>query len=215
MNFVGGSKHRLSCVLLLMALAAMACGDGSPGTDATATPAVGLTVNSAVGLKNVGPVVVGMTLEQLQEAAGVSLVRQPDYETAIAATGCAFMSPGTIPGYVPPPNSGNTSPLAFMIVNNSAGLPELARIDILAGGFRTNSGIQVGSTEQEVQTAFGNSSPLPPRSFIGPPFRYLTATPRQAADANFRLVFESDGARVVRYRAGRLPEVLNKNGCNP
>lgn len=194
-----------------MAFALTACGGDSGGSGASPTPSpVGLTVNSTVGLKNIGPVVVGMTVEQLATAAGVSLTRQPDFDQAVAETNCAYMSPGTIPGYVPPPNSGNKSPLAFMIVDG-----KLARIDILGGEFKTSQGIMVGSSEQEVQTAFGGASPLPPRAFIGPPYRYLTATPRQAADQNFRLVFESDGAKVVTYRAGKLPEVDYKNGCTP
>lgn len=194
-----------------MAFALGACGGGSgnPEASPSASP-TGLTVNSVVGLKNIGPVVVGMTIEQLAQAAGVSLTRQPDFDQAMTDKKCAYMSPGTIPGYVPPPNSGNKSPLAFMIVDG-----KLARIDVLGGEFKTAQGVKVGSSEQEVQAAFGGASPLPPRAFIGPPYRYLTATPRQAADQNYRLVFESDGAKVVTYRAGKLPEVDYKNGCTP
>jgi hypothetical protein len=205
------SRLRLAALVLTAAFALSACGGDSPSSEAspTASP-TGLTVNSVVGLKNIGPVVVGMTIEQLAQAAGVSLTRQPDFDQAMADKNCAYMSPGTIPGYVPPPNSGNKSPLAFMIVDG-----KLARIDILGGEFKTAQGIMVGSSEQEVQTAFGGASPLPPRAFIGPPYRYLTATPRQAADQNYRLVFESDGAKVVTYRAGKLPEVDYKNGCTP
>jgi hypothetical protein len=211
MPFRSSNRVRLAALVLTMAFALTACGGGSGGSGASPTPSpVGLTVNSTVGLKNIGPVVVGMTIEQLATAAGVSLTRQPDFDQAVAETNCAYMSPGTIPGYVPPPNSGNKSPLAFMIVDG-----KLARIDILGGEFKTSQGIMVGSSEQEVQAAFGGASPLPPRAFIGPPYRYLTATPRQAADQNFRLVFESDGAKVVTYRAGKLPEVDYKNGCTP
>jgi hypothetical protein len=216
----GSRPHRrLAAMLPILALALVACGgDDSPDTAAATPSPTGLTVNSRVGLKNIGPVVVGMTIEQMARAAGVSLTRQPDFDQAIATSGCAFMSPGTIPGYVPPPNSGNKSPIAFMMRSEIAPgsadpTIKLARIDILGGDFETQQGIKVGSSEQEVQTAFGGSSPLPPRAFIGPPYRYLTATPRQEADRDFRLVFESDGAKVVTYRAGKLPEVDWKNGC--
>ena len=216
----GSRPHRrLAAILLIVALALAACNANEPADNAAATPSpTGLTVNSQVGLKNIGPVVVGMTIEQMARAAGVSLTRQPDFDQAIEATGCAYMSPGTIPGYVPPPDSGNKSPIAFMMrAETPAGSTErtikLARIDILAGDFETQQGIRVGSSEQEVQAAFGGASPLPPRAFIGPPYRYLTATPRQEADRDFRLIFESDGAKVVTYRAGKLPEVDFKNGC--
>lgn len=186
-----------------------ACSGETPDSAVTPSSSTGLTINSEVGLSNVGPVVIGMTIEQLSQAAGVPLIRQPDFDVATAEKKCAYISPGTIPGYVPPPNSGNKSPLAFMIVDG-----KLARIDILGGEFKTRAGIKVGSTEQEVQNSFGNSSPLPPRAFIGPPYRYLTATPRQADQANFRLVFESDGAKVVQFRVGQLPQVEWKNGCS-
>lgn len=196
-------------LLLLIAVMLGACSGGTPDSEASPSASAGLTINSEVGLSNIGPVVIGMTIEQLSQAAGVPLIRQPDFDVAIAEKKCAYMSPGTIPGYVPPPNSGNKSPLAFMIVDG-----KLARVDVLGGEFKTRAGIKVGSTEQEVQTAFGNSSPLPPRAFIGPPYRYLTATPRQADKANFRLVFESDGAKVVQFRVGQLPQVEWKNGCS-
>jgi hypothetical protein len=208
-------RLRFFALLLLMGAVLGACAGGSPGSQASPTALLGLNVNSEVGLKGgtafIGPVVVGMTIEQLSQAAGVPLIRQPDFDQAMATTHCAYMSPGTIPGYVPPPNSGNKSPLAFMIVNN-----QLARIDILGGDFKTAAGVKVGSSERQVQEAFGgpNPTPLPTRAFIGEPYRYLTATPKQAADANNRLVFETDGAKVVTYRVGRIPEVENKNGCS-
>lgn len=43
--------------------------------------------------------------------------------------------------------------------------------------------------------------------------KYLIATPAASADAGFRIVFETDGASVLKYRAGRLPEVEWVEGC--
>lgn len=197
-----------------MMLVAGACNRGAD-PEVQATPTAGTQVgqfnaNSPVTLKSVGPVVVGMTLDQIAQAAGVDLTRQPDYDQAVAENNCAYVSPATIPGYVPPADSGNKSPLAFMIVDG-----KLARIDILGGDFATAQGIKVGSEEKAVLEAYGNGQELPPRAFIGPPYRYLTATPRQASDQNFRMVFESDGAKVVQYRVGQLPQVENKQGCTP
>lgn len=204
------SPLRLSPLFLVIAVMLGACSGETPSpAEVSPTTSAGLTINSEVGLSTVGPVSIGMSIEQLAQASRVALIRQPDFEQATLEKKCAYMSPGTIPGYVPPPNSGNKSPIAFMIVEG-----KLARIDILGGEFKTRAGIKVGSSEQEVQNAFGNSSPLPPRAFIGPPYRYLTATPRQADKANFRLVFESDGAKVVQFRMGQLPQVEWKNGCN-
>lgn len=201
-------QSRLTVLMVVLGVLLGACSGDTPEAELSPTATTGLNVNSEVGLRNLGPISIGMTVEQLAQAAQVEMIRQPDYDTAIAATNCAYMSPATIPGYVPPPNSGNKSPIAFMIVDGM-----LARIDILGGDFQTSTGIQVGSSEQEVQAAFGGSSPLPPRAFIGPPFRYLTATPRGEDLENFRLVFESDGAKVVQFRVGQLPQVEWKTGC--
>jgi len=208
------ARRRALGLALLVLLVAAACNRGgeTAAEDPEATPPAqrGLTANAPVTLRSVGPVVVGMTLDQIAAAAGVDLTRQPDFDQAVAESNCAYVSPSTIPGYVPPPDSGNKSPLAFMIVDG-----KLARIDILGGDFATPQGIKVGSEESAVLTAYGDGEPLPPRAFIGPPYRYLTATPRDAEDQNFRMVFESDGAKVVNYRVGQLPHVEHKQGCVP
>lgn len=152
-----------------------------------------------------------MTVDQLTRAAGVDMVRQPDFEQAIEENNCAYMSPATIPGYVPPADGDNKSPIAFMIVED-----RLARIDFLDRTFRTAEGIGVGSTEVEVLDAYGGGqSPPPDRGFIGRPYRYLKASPSGEGEPDHRIVFESDGAQVVKYYIGKLPEVENKNGCEP
>ncbi|HEX2053547.1 MAG TPA: hypothetical protein VHJ78_07490 [Actinomycetota bacterium] len=208
------AAKRVAALALLLMLAASACNNGGTAAQTEASPTAtvqrGLTANSPVTLTSVGPVVVGMTIEQISAAAGVALTRQPDFDQAMAEKNCAYVSPSTIPGYIPPPDSGNKSPLAFMIVDG-----KLARIDILGGDFATAQGIKVGSEEKAVIDAYGNGEPLPPRAFIGPPYRYLTATPKEEEDKNYRMVFESDGAKVVNYRVGQLPQVENRQGCTP
>jgi len=37
--------------------------------------------------------------------------------------------------------------------------------------------------------------------------------PTSANDANYRVIFETDGAKVLTYRAGKVPEVTNPVGC--
>jgi hypothetical protein len=206
-------RLRLGAVLAVFALTAAACGGGNidGNTPAPSPTAVtgGLTAQSTVGLRNIGPVVINMTVDQLTQAAGVPLLRQDGFDQAAATKNCAFMSPGAIPGYTPPPDIGNKSPILFMIVSG-----KLARIDILGGGFATTLGVKVGSSEQDVVAAYGNNTPLPPRDFIGPPYRYLTATPRNEADKDYRIVFETDGAKVIKYQVGKLPEVNYHQNCS-
>ena len=40
-----------------------------------------------------------------------------------------------------------------------------------------------------------------------------TFVPTSANDANYRVIFETDGTTVVSFRAGKLPEVTNAIGC--
>lgn len=206
------AKVKAAALAVLLMLVAAACNRGETPDDTTTSPTAvqGLNANSPVKLTSVGPVVVGMTVDQISQAAGVALTRQPDFDQAMAEKNCAYVSPATIPGYSPPPESGNKSPLAFMIVDG-----KLARIDVLGGDFSTDKGIKVGSSETEVTTAYGGGSPLPARAFVGPPYRYLTASPKDAEDQGYKMVFESDGAKVVNYRVGKQPEVENRQGCSP
>lgn len=205
-------RVKAATLALVVMLVAGACNRANTPdeTETSAPPVQGLTANSPVQLTSVGPVVVGMTLDQVAEAARVDMTRQPDYDQAVAERNCAYVSPSTIPGYSPPPESGNKSPLAFMMVDG-----KLARIDILGGDFATEQGIKVGSAEAAVTEAYGGGSPLPPRAFVGPPYRYLTASPRDAEDQGYKMVFESDGAKVVNYRVGKEPEVEYRQGCTP
>jgi hypothetical protein len=43
---------------------------------------------------------------------------------------------------------------------------------------------------------------------------YLTFTPTGQTDRNYRLIFETDGHRVVNYRVGKMPEVAYVEGCS-
>lgn len=199
-------------IAVVAALLAGACNADPGSTDPDPTPEAerGLHANSPVRVNSVGSVVVGMTLDQISAAAGVALNRQPDFDQAVEEDNCAYVSPATIPGYVPPADSENRSPLAFMIVDG-----ELARIDVLGGDFATEEGVKVGSPEPDVFAAYDPGNTPEPRAFIGEPYRHLTAIPRDSADREMKMVFASDGARVARYWVGRTPHVDYKNGCQP
>lgn len=43
---------------------------------------------------------------------------------------------------------------------------------------------------------------------------YLVVTPPAAADSSFRIVFETDGQKVLRYRSGLVPAVEYVEGCS-
>src|ERR687886_480873 len=44
--------------------------------------------------------------------------------------------------------------------------------------------------------------------------KYLTFVPKDAADKNYRIIFETSKNRVDRFRSGKLPEVEYIEGCS-
>ena len=96
-----------------------------------------------------------MTIEQIAQNAGVSLVRDPNFDQLVASRNCAYMSPSDDPRLRPASQQRQQVALAFMIVDG-----KLARIDVLGDGFKTTQGLQVGSTEQEVHDAFPKGGAL-------------------------------------------------------
>jgi hypothetical protein len=43
---------------------------------------------------------------------------------------------------------------------------------------------------------------------------YLTVVPTSKADSPYRIIFETDGKRVLNYRAGIRPQVEYVEGCS-
>jgi hypothetical protein len=84
----------------------------------------------------------------------------------------------------------------------------LARIDVTEETVATDAGVRVGTTAPQVRERYGDRVVATPHKYTDG--QYLTVT--VAGDR--RLVFETDGAEVTRYRVGRLPEVEWVEGCS-
>jgi hypothetical protein len=133
---------------------------------------------------------MGMTAEEASAAYGESLAPAGPIETGAA---CFEIFPG-----------GARGELSFMLVDG-----RVARVDVTGPGPRTSTGVGVGSTEAEVQAAYPGGVAVSPHKYTGPEGHYLTIEPRSGA----ALIFETDGGRVTRYRAGNLPPVAYVEGC--
>ena len=138
-----------------------------------------------VSERGAGPVAAGMPLADAEKAAGLTL-------TTPGATEC---------GYATAPEAPDG--LMFMVVDG-----RVARVDVTAPGVPTDSGIAVGDTEERVREVYGERVTSSPHKYTDG--RYLTVAP----DAGHRLVFETDGQHVTRYRGGRTPEVEWVEGCS-
>jgi hypothetical protein len=87
----------------------------------------------------------------------------------------------------------------------------LVRVNVSGEAVRTAHGVGVGSPEASVRAAYGNRMTVEPHPYEGPIGHYLVVT-----DPNrpgFQMIFETNGASVTSFRAGRLPEVRLVEGC--
>lgn len=154
-----------------------------------------LSEESTVTADGVGPVRLGMTVEEAERAASVDLVEQEGYDEFVAEHDCAYVFP----------EGELRESLAFMV---SSG--RIVRIDILDGELRTTEDVGIGSTEAEVRASYEGVETTP-HPYLDPPGHYLTV--RHEGDDDRRFVFETDGATVLQYRTGLVPHVEYIEGC--
>ncbi|MEX1258836.1 MAG: hypothetical protein WEG36_14575 [Gemmatimonadota bacterium] len=175
-----------------------------------------------------GPVRVGMSRDEVDAALGGALERPdpsgPAPPADLPAPGTASTGPAStaeLPALVPGTEpAGVASTVACEQVTPSgwpAGVSlifvegRFVRVDVREGAVATARGARIGSTEDEIRTLHpGNLTEGPHKYTDG---KYLTVTPGEPEEAKLRIVFETDGARVERFRAGALPAVEWVEGC--
>lgn len=134
----------------------------------------------------IGPIRVGMPV-------GRALGR-PASSPAEPIEGCTFVYSSAAP-----------EGTALMVVDDT-----VARVDVESGATATAAGVRIGDPVEAVRRAYGSVEARPHEYVRG---EYLVVRP-PGADARHRIVFETDGRRVMRFRAGRLPEVQWVEGCS-
>ncbi len=88
----------------------------------------------------------------------------------------------------------------------------VARIEVRDSAVATDRGARVGDSEARVQQLYGERLSVEPHEYTDG--HYLVVTPDAAADSAYRLIFETDGERVLQYRVGLLPSVAWVEGCS-
>lgn len=151
-----------------------------------------LTKQSKVTINGIGSIRVGMTPQQATQSSGVPLVRdgKPDPQ-------CVYYK-----------LQGQPKDVWFMVNNGT-----ISRVDINNPEITTRSGAKIGDTEAKIKSLYAGQIQVTPHKYVEKG-HYLTFVPKDATDKNYRLIFETDGKRVTRYRSGKLPEVEWVEGCS-
>jgi hypothetical protein len=165
-----------------------------------------LTEQSKVAIDGIGPVRVGMTIAEAEKSAGVQLLEKGGR----ASGGCYYVWPKTGP-----------QDLGFMVSSDRAdeqmikSKDRISRVDVFRNSrITTLSGAKIGDTEARIKALYPGRIRVTPHEYTGHRGgHYLTLMPKDTADKNYRVVFETLNGRVTQFRSGRVPEVEYVEGC--
>ena len=153
-----------------------------------------LTNQSKVYINGIGSVRVGMTVAEASKAAGTKLVGEPGPDTP----SCWLVKP-----------QGEPKDIGFMVTNK-----RISRVDVWKNkSITTLSGAKIGDTESRIKSLYPGQIQVTPHKYVEGGHD-LIFIPKDAVDKNYRLLFETDGKRVTRFRSGKLPEVEFVEGCS-
>lgn len=134
---------------------------------------------------------MGMTLAEARAAFPVPLESFGD-AAAGQSLECAMVFP-----------EGRPEQFTFMLVND-----RVARVDILVDGYLTDKGARVGWWEDDVLRVYGDRAKVFPNKYDDTKHDIVVDT-----RFNYQIIFETDGKKVLKYRAGVLPGVGFVEGC--
>ena len=157
-----------------------------------------------VSVGGLGPVRLGMTVQEAANAAQVSFVVSPTTQSEV----CQYY----LPEVYDPDKAAPTAPidgLGLMVVND-----QVIRIDIWPGSpIKTLSGLGIGATVEDVEAAYDEQIEVIPHPYTDG--SYLTLTPDASGSNLYSLVFEADSdGKITQFRTGQLPAVTWAEGCS-
>jgi len=159
-------------------------------------PPPGLTSDSPVSALGIGPVRVGMTVPEAEQAARTPLVVEQPF-----GNDCYYATPAD------PALHG----IYFVVTGDT-----VATVNVYdAANAATTGGIRIGSSEADVYDAYAGQVTRHDHAYE-PGAYYLIVESDDPALADHGLTFETDGSAaqlVTRYRAGRFPEAVYIEGC--
>ena len=143
-----------------------------------------------VSFNSFGPAKIGMTVSQAAKVLGVPVTRDAGYE----GNDCYYASP-----------KRGFKDIAFMMSGQ-----RIVRIDIDSKEYATDRGARVGDTEAQIKRLYKGKVKVSQHPYVDNG-HYLEV---EFGGGKYSLIFETDGKRVTRFRAGRSPEVGYIEGCS-
>jgi hypothetical protein len=159
-----------------------------------------LTENSKLAINGIGPIRVGMTVDEASRSARIQIIRNRSDGGSFNNDLCSYAEPQV-----------NLKGISFMIEKG-----RIARVDIDNKQITTIRGAKIGNTQEQIMKMYSGQIIVTPHPYQGrQPYngKYLTFVPKDAADKNYRIIFETSKNLVTRFRSGKLPEVDYIEGC--
>ena len=166
----------------------------------------GLTDEAPLRFDGIGPVTIGMTLDEATAALRGPVRLQDELLPEPATTALC--------GYARA--NGGPQGLVFMVTRDRPADPwRINRIDVeQESRIATEAGIRTGDTAAAVRRAYDGPSvalTTAPHPYLGSSGSHLSVV-RDGA-GGLLLLFETDDGRVLRFRSGREAEVRSIEGC--
>jgi hypothetical protein len=92
-------------------------------------------------------------------------------------------------------------------------LGRLVRVDVYEPGIPTASGAQVGDTEARILKLYGARIAVRQHHYPPAGAHYMIFNAADPEDRAFRMLFETDGDVVTRFRTGTVAAVGQVEGC--
>jgi len=169
------SRRSIALALALACLTALA---------AMTAAATALPRDATLSTAGLGPIRIGMTEAEVEQAGGRAITRQE--------------------------SGGGSECTTATLGKNLFGLfdgPRLARIYVNSRLYATRKGIRVGDSERRVLAVYGRNLTRSRHTYVtGGSYLKLTV-------GNRRIVFDTDGRRVTQISSGRKPEIDYVEGC--
>jgi hypothetical protein len=182
------TRRFASLLILILPLACQQVDQGAADSAAIQRPGEPQRAVTEHGLE---PIRVGMTLSEARAAL-------PRFELSAGVDSLACDYPAI---------DGLPEGVLVMVDQGT-----VARVDVKSATVPTAEGARVGDTEQRIQELYGARVSVMPHKYTDG--HYLVVRSAAPDDTLHRIVFETDGSKVERYHAGRMPQVLYVEGCS-